>query len=48
MLYIKEILSLNIYMLNPTIIFGEPIETHFFEELMEDKNSKYFYQKNFI
>ena len=28
-------------MLNPTIIFGEPIETHFFEELMEDKNSKY-------
>ena len=28
-------------MLNPTIIFGEPIETHFFEELMMDKDSKY-------
>lgn len=28
-------------MLNPTIIFGEPIEIQFFENLLIDKNSKY-------
>ena len=28
-------------MLNPTIIFGEPIEIQFFENLLIDKDSKY-------